>query len=106
MLRDGDGFAAVLGRKVPRRRLPIRPRLHAWARANGFDRGAAFFGAIRQDPALAKVKLIAEPWDIGMGGYQVGAFPPDWSEWNDHFRRTLRRYWKGEGNLIGELARA
>jgi glycogen operon protein len=70
---------------------------------NGFDRGAAFFAAIRQDPMLATVKLIAEPWDIGMGGYQVGGFPAGWSEWNDHFRRTLRRYWAGEGSLIGEL---
>jgi len=72
---------------------------------NGFDRGAAFFAAIRQDPVLAAVKLIAEPWDIGPGGYQVGKFPPGWSEWNDHFRRTLRRYWAGEGNIVGELGR-
>jgi glycogen operon protein len=70
---------------------------------NGFDRGAAFFAAIRQDPVLAGSKLIAEPWDIGPGGYQVGAFPPGWSEWNDHYRRTLRRYWSGEGNLIGDV---
>jgi glycogen operon protein len=72
---------------------------------NGFDRGAAFFGAIRQDPVLARAKLIAEPWDVGPGGYQVGGFGTGWSEWNDHFRRTLRRYWSGEGNLIGELGR-
>jgi isoamylase len=72
---------------------------------NGFDRSAAFFAAIRQDPALAGVKLVAEPWDIGPGGYRVGGFPSGWSEWNDHFRRTLRRYWSGEGNLIGELGR-
>ncbi len=71
----------------------------------GFDRGSAFFAAVRQDPVLAGAKLIAEPWDIGLGGYQVGAFPTGWSEWNDHFRRTLRRYWAGEGNLIGELGR-
>jgi isoamylase len=71
----------------------------------GFDRGAAFFAAVRQDPVLAGAKLIAEPWDIGLGGYQVGAFPAGWSEWNDHFRRALRRYWAGEGNLIGELGR-
>ena len=51
------------------------------------------------------MKLIAEPWDVGPGGYRVGGFPPGWSEWNDHFRRTLRRYWSGEGNLIGELGR-
>jgi glycogen operon protein len=69
----------------------------------GFDRGAAFFTSVRQDPVLANVKLIAEPWDIGPGGYQVGGFPAGWSEWNDHFRRTLRRYWAGEGSLLGEL---
>jgi glycogen operon protein len=70
----------------------------------GFDRGAAFFATIRQDPVLAGVKLIAEPWDLGPGGYQVGGFPSGWSEWNDRFRRTVRRYWAGEGNLIGDLA--
>jgi isoamylase len=70
---------------------------------NGFDRGAAFFAAVKQDPVLADVKLIAEPWDIGPGGYQVGGFPSGWSEWNDRFRSTLRRYWAGEGNLIGDL---
>jgi glycogen operon protein len=70
---------------------------------NGFDRGAAFFAAVRQDPVLAGVKMIAEPWDIGPGGYQVGGFPTGWSEWNDHFRHTLRRYWAGAGSLIGEL---
>jgi isoamylase len=72
---------------------------------NGFDRGSGFFAAIRQDPVLAGVKLIAEPWDIGPGGYQVGGFPAGWSEWNDQFRRTLRRYWRGDGSLIGELGR-
>jgi isoamylase len=72
---------------------------------NGFDRGAAFFAAVRQDPVLGAAKLVAEPWDLGPGGYQVGGFPSGWSEWNDHFRRTLRRYWSGAGNLIGELGR-
>ena len=72
---------------------------------NGFDGGAGFFAAVRQDPILAQVKLIAEPWDLGLGGYRVGGFPSGWSEWNDRFRRTLRRYWSGEGNLIGELGR-
>jgi isoamylase len=71
----------------------------------GFDPRSAFFAAIRQDPALARVKLIAEPWDIGMGGYQLGAFPSEWSEWNDAYRRTLRKFWKGESNLLGELGR-
>jgi glycogen operon protein len=54
---------------------------------------------------LAGAKLIAEPWDLGPGGYRVGAFPSGWSEWNDRFRGTLRRYWSGEGNLIGEVGR-
>jgi glycogen operon protein len=72
---------------------------------NGFDRGAAFFAALKQDPLLANVNLIAEPWDIGPGGYQVGAFPSGWSEWNDHYRQTLRRYWAGEGSLIGDVSR-
>jgi isoamylase len=72
---------------------------------NGFDGGVGFFAAVRQDPILARVKLIAEPWDLGLGGYRVGGFPSGWSEWNDRFRRTLRRYWSGEGNLIGELGR-
>src|SRR5438128_1599243 len=73
--------------------------------SNGFDGGTAFFAAIRQDPVLAGTKLIAESWDLGPGGYRVGAFPSGWSEWNDRFRGTLRRYWSGEGNLIGELGR-
>jgi isoamylase len=71
--------------------------------AHGFDPGAWFFAAVRQDPVLAGVKLIAEPWDLGPNGYQVGAFPPGWSEWNDKYRRTLRRYWAGEGSLIGDV---
>src|SRR5205807_5104783 len=63
---------------------------------NGFDRGAVLFAAIKQDPVLAHVKLIAEPWDIGPGGYQVGAFPPGWSEWTDGFRDTVRDYWRAQ----------
>jgi glycogen operon protein len=72
---------------------------------NGFDRHSGFFTAIRQDPVLASVKMIAEPWDLGMGGYQVGAFPSQWSEWNDRYRSAMRRYWSGEGSLIGEISR-
>uniref|UniRef100_Q07K86 Glycogen debranching enzyme GlgX n=1 Tax=Rhodopseudomonas palustris (strain BisA53) TaxID=316055 RepID=Q07K86_RHOP5 len=71
----------------------------------GFNRNAGFFTAIRQDPVLASVKLIAEPWDLGMGGYQVGAYPSQWSEWNDRYRSVMRRYWGGEGSLIGEVSR-
>jgi len=70
----------------------------------GFDRNSAFFTAIRQDPVLASVRLVAEPWDLGMSGYQVGAFPSQWSEWNDRYRIALRRYWSGEGSLIGEVS--
>jgi isoamylase len=71
--------------------------------SEGFDDNSAFFGAIRQDPLLADVKLIAEPWDLGPDGYRLGRFPSGWSEWNDRFRHTLRRYWAGEP-LIGEVA--
>ncbi len=68
------------------------------------DRLGAFFDIIRQDPVLNRVKLIAEPWDLGEGGYQVGNFPPGWAEWNDRYRDTMRAYWKGDGGLIGEFA--
>ena len=71
----------------------------------GFDRNAAFLTAVRQDPVLSTAKLVAEPWDLGMGGYQVGAFPSQWSEWNDRYRSAMRRYWSGEGSLIGEVSR-
>ena len=71
---------------------------------NGYDRHAAFFKAIAQDPVLSRVKMIAEPWDLGMGGYQVGNFPPGWSEWNGKYRDTLRRFWKGSDDMLPELA--
>ena len=69
------------------------------------DRLGAFFDIIAQDPVLSQVKLIAEPWDLGEGGYQVGNFPAGWTEWNDRYRDTVRAYWKGDGGLIGEFAR-
>jgi glycogen operon protein len=69
------------------------------------DRLGAFFDIIRQDPVLNHVKLIAEPWDLGEGGYQVGNFPPGWAEWNDKYRNTVRACWKGDGGLIGEFAK-
>ncbi len=69
------------------------------------DRLGAFFDSLRQDPVLNQVKLIAEPWDLGEGGYQVGNFPAGWAEWNDKYRDTMRAYWKGDGGLIGEFAR-
>ena len=66
---------------------------------------SGFFDAIRQDPTLNRVKLIAEPWDLGHGGYQVGNFPAGWAEWNDRYRDSMRGYWKGDGGLIGDVAR-
>lgn len=71
---------------------------------DGFDRGAAFFDALRQDPVLGQVKLIAEPWDIGPGGYQLGAFPPPFLEWNDKFRDGVRRFWRGDADMTPRLA--
>lgn len=68
------------------------------------DRLGAFFDIIHQDPVLSQVKLIAEPWDLGEGGYQVGNFPVGWMEWNGKYRDNVRSYWKGEGGHIGELA--
>ena len=68
------------------------------------DRLGAFLDIIHQDPILSQVKLIAEPWDLGEGGYQVGKFPVGWAEWNDKYRDALRSYWKGDGGIIGELA--
>jgi len=68
------------------------------------DRFGAFLDIVHQDPVLSRVKLIAEPWDLGEGGYQVGNFPIGWTEWNNRYRDSMRAYWKGEGSLIGELA--
>ena len=69
-----------------------------------FDRNGAFLSAIRQDPVLSRVKLIAEPWDLGEGGYQLGNFPPGWVEWNDKYRDTVRSFWRGDPGMVGELA--
>jgi glycogen operon protein len=71
---------------------------------HGFDEGGGFLDSCRQDPVLSGVKLIAEPWDVGPGGYQVGHFPPGWAEWNDRFRDTVRRYWKGDAGQVADLA--
>ncbi len=86
-----DGFRFDLASALAR-------ELHA------VDRLGAFFDILRQDPILSRVKLIAEPWDLGAGGYQVGNFPVGWTEWNDKYRDTMRAYWKGDGGLIGEFA--
>lgn len=87
-----DGFrfdlATVLGRKT-----------------NGYDRRSSFFQALAQDPQLSRSKLIAEPWDIGPGGYQLGNFPVDWSEWNDDYRDTVRRFWRREPGILPTFAR-
>ena len=86
-----DGFrfdlATVLGRE-----------------AQGFDPNGGFFDAIRQDPVLSRVKLIAEPWDIGPGGYQLGAYPHPFQEWNDRFRDGVRRFWRGDVAMTRDLA--
>ncbi|WP_200845231.1 glycogen debranching protein GlgX [Roseomonas sp. 18066] len=71
---------------------------------HGFDPGSGFFDAIRQDPVLSRLKLIAEPWDIGPGGYQLGAHPPGFSEWNDRYRDGVRRYWRGDAGMRPDLA--
>jgi isoamylase len=87
-----DGFrfdlATILGREL-----------------HGFDKSNGFLDAVLQDPILNSIKVIAEPWDIGPGGYQLGGFPSPWSEWNDRYRDTMRRYWRGDKGLLPEFAR-
>jgi glycogen debranching enzyme GlgX len=73
-------------------------------RAEGFDAAAPLLSAIAQDPDLRDLKLIAEPWDTGPGGYRIGAFPAAWGEWNDQFRDGVRRFWRGDAGQLGELA--
>jgi isoamylase len=68
------------------------------------DRLSAFFDLVQQDPTVSQVKLIAEPWDVGPGGYQVGNFPPQWTEWNGKYRDTVRDFWRGEPATLGEFA--
>ena len=86
-----DGFrfdlATILGREV-----------------SGFDQGSGFLDACRQDPLLSTCKLIAEPWDVGPGGYQVGQFGPGWAEWNDRYRDCVRSYWRGDEGRLPEFA--
>jgi isoamylase len=86
-----DGFrfdlATVLGRE-----------------GNGFNEHCAFFKSLRAEPALAYVKLIAEPWDVGWGGYQLGRFPPGWAEWNDRYRDAVRSFWRRDAAKVGEFA--
>ena len=68
------------------------------------DKLATFFELVQQDPVVSQVKLIAEPWDVGPGGYQVGGFPPQWTEWNGKYRDTMRAFWRGDEATIGEFA--
>ena len=86
-----DGFRFDLASALAR-------ELHA------VDRLGAFFDIIQQDPVLSQVKLIAEPWDLGEGGYQVGNFPVLWAEWNGIYRDKIRGFWKGDEGLVGEVA--
>jgi isoamylase len=86
-----DGFRFDLASALAR-------ELHA------VDKLGAFFDIIHQDPVLSQVKLIAEPWDLGEGGYQVGNFPSKWTEWNGKYRDTVRRFWRGDGGVVSELA--
>ncbi len=85
-----DGFRFDLGTALGRE-------------AQDFDSGSGFFDVLRQDPVLSKLKLIAEPWDVGPDGYRLGGFPPGWSEWNDRFRDTLRGFWRGDGQFMREM---
>jgi glycogen operon protein len=73
-------------------------------RADGFDPAAPLLAAMQQDPVLSRCAIIAEPWDIGPGGYQLGGFPAGWGEWNDQFRDTVRRFWRGDPGVLGDLA--
>jgi glycogen operon protein len=86
-----DGFRFDLASALAR-------ELHA------VDRLSAFFDVIRQDPVISRVKLIAEPWDVGEGGYQVGNFPPGWTEWNGRYRDAVRRFWRGDAGMLPEMA--
>ena len=72
--------------------------------SNGFDPGAGFFDALRQDPVLTRVKLISEPWDVGPGGYQLGNHPPGFAQWNDRYRDNIRKFWRGDAGQRQEFA--
>ena len=116
----GCGNTLALDRPTPLRL--VLDALRAWAiyggvsgfrfdlattlarRADGFDAAAPFLAAIRQDPILRGLRMIAEPWDLGPGGYRLGAFPEGWGEWNDKYRDTTRRFWRGDAGLVGDMA--
>jgi isoamylase len=120
--RDYTGCGNTLNARHPRTLQLIMDSLRYWVLEMGVDgfrfdlasslarglhevdRLGAFFDIIHQDPVISQVKLIAEPWDVGEGGYQVGNFPPLWSEWNGRYRDTVRDYWRGADRTLGELA--
>jgi isoamylase len=120
--KDYTGTGNTLNARNPRTLQLIMDSLRYWIlemRVDGFrfdlasalarelhdvDRLGSFFDIIGQDPVISRVKLIAEPWDVGEGGYQVGNFPPLWSEWNGKYRDTVRDYWRGAHNTLGEFA--
>jgi isoamylase len=119
---DFTGCGNTLNMRSPRVLQLIMDSLRYWAgemHVDGFrfdlasalarelhavDKLGAFFDIIHQDPVLSQVKLIAEPWDLGEGGYQVGNFPTKWTEWNGKYRDTVRRFWRGDGGVVSELA--
>jgi isoamylase len=119
---DYTGCGNTLNMRHPRVLQLIMDSLRYWVtemRVDGFrfdlastlarelhevDKLGAFFDIIRQDPVLSQVKLIAEPWDLGQGGYQVGNFPVGWTEWNGKYRDAVRRFWKGDGGAVSEFA--
>lgn len=122
LYQDFTGCGNTLNMQTPRVLQLIMDSLRYWVQemhVDGFrfdlasalarelhdvDKLSAFFDIILQDPILSQVKLIAEPWDLGSGGYQVGNFPHLWSEWNGRYRDTIRRFWAGDGGLISEVA--
>jgi glycogen operon protein len=119
---DFTGCGNTLNMRSPRVLQLIMDSLRYWAlemHVDGFrfdlasalarelhavDKLGAFFDIIHQDPVLSQVKLIAEPWDLGEGGYQVGNFPVGWTEWNGRYRDAVRRFWRGDGGVVSELA--
>ena len=120
--RDYTGTGNTINVRTPRTLQLIMDSLRYWITQMGVDgfrfdlasslarelhevdRLGSFFDTISQDPTISRVKLIAEPWDVGEGGYQVGNFPPLWSEWNGKYRDTVRDYWRGAERTLGEFA--
>ena len=89
-------FAALLGYRNARRRFRFDLAATLARQFQEVDKLSAFFDIVEQDPIISRVKLIAEPWDLGSGGYQVGGFPSSWSEWNGRYRDTVRDFWRSQ----------